>query len=549
MILNNIKIFDQSGNKIEYNTNDLSVSVSNSQIPENTEYLIFDIPFFTAQEGDDGYFTVSDVDRKGSHLCFFNKKSNFDGLYIQNLMPIFGIKTKIGAVLGVVTGMRYSFHINVGVKDGNYYLKPYFKLNGDQLYEDIKIDFYYLGANAQYSDMAAKYRELQLANGIVPLSEKIKSRPQLKYASESVEIRIRMGWKPVPPQILEQTEENEPEMKVACTFNRVKDLIDELKNQGVEKAQICLVGWNKSGHDGRYPDLFPVEEKLGGEKDLRSLICYAQNNGYQIVCHTNSSDSYSISKRFCDDIVVKKKDGSLFAHDEAWAGGRMYHLSPQKAVEFAKNDLPKVRNLGFSGLHYIDVLTIVPPKTCYDKSHPSNAKQTVESYHEIMKLCHNTFGGFASEGCCDFAAKYLDYGFYVVMHKYDGDFFDREIPLLQMVYHGIFLFNPSTTTNNYTIKNQKAREELLESMGRPSFYIYSKFIDSGDKLTDWLGKEDLLLDTDEQLKYTVQKIKKGYDDLVKYKHLTEKFIIKHEFLTDKKRKTTFSDGSEILTEY
>ncbi len=549
MILNNIKAFDQNGNQIKLNINGLSLRVSKKDVPQNTGYIVFDIPFFTAQSGDEGYFTVADIERKGSHLCFFKQKQDFDGLYIQNSMPIFGIKAKDNTVLGVVSGMRYAFHVNVGVKNGNYYLKPYFKLDGDKPYEDIKIDFYCLGKDGEYSDMAVKYRELQFENGITPIKEKIKNRPYLEYASEAVEIRIRMGWKPVPPKILEQTEQNEPEMKVACTFERVKDLIDELKAQGVEKAQICLVGWNKSGHDGRYPDLFPVEERLGGEKALRHLISYTQANGYQIVCHTNSTDCYSISKRFCDDIVVKHKDGSLFAHDEAWAGGRMYHLNPQKAVEFAKEDLPKVFDLGFRGLHYIDVMTIVPPKTCYDKNHPSNAKETVESHKEIMRLCHNTFGGFASEGCCDFAAEYLDYGFYVRMMKYDGDFFDREIPLLQMVYHGIFLFNPSTATNNYTIKGEAAKAELLESGGRPSFYIYSKFIDSGEALTDWLGKEDLMLDTDEQLKYTAQKIKEGYDHLVKYKNLNDKYIIKHEFLTDTKRKTVYSDGTEIVVEY
>ncbi len=549
MILNNIKAFDQSGNEIKLCLNNLSVIISKNDIQKNTDYVVFEIPFFNAYSGDYGYYTVADIERKGSHLCFFNEKNDFDGLFLQNSMPIFGVKNSEDTVLGVVSGMRYAFHINIGVKSGKYYLKSYFKLNGDVPYEDIKIDFYSLGKDAGYSEMAVKYRELQLEKGIIPLKEKIKTRPYLKYASESVEIRIRMGWKPVPPRILEQTLENEPEMKVACTFSRVKDLIDELKLQGVEKAQICLVGWNKSGHDGRYPDLFPVEEKLGGEAALRDLILYAQNNGYQIVCHTNSTDCYSISERFCDDIVVKHKDGSLFAHDEAWAGGRMYHLSPQKALEFAQEDLPKVSDLGFKGIHYIDVMTIVPPKTCYDKNHPSNAKQTVEAQKEIMKLCHNTFGGFASEGCCDFAAEYLDYGFYVRMQKYDGKFFDCEIPLLQMVYHGIFLFNPSTATNNYTIKDKSAREELLESGGRPSFYIYSKFIDSGEILTDWLGKEDLTLDTDQELKFTVSKIKEGYDDLIKSKNLTTEFIVKHEFLTDKKRKTTYFDGTEIVVEY
>ena len=95
----------------------------------------------------------------------------------------------------------------------------------------IKVD---LGNEADYSDMANYYREYQLKRGAcIPLKERVKGNPEL-------------------------------EMKVACTFERVKDIVVELKNAGVDKAQFCLIGWNKSGHDGRYPQLFPVEEKLGG---------------------------------------------------------------------------------------------------------------------------------------------------------------------------------------------------------------------------------------------------------------------------------------------
>ena len=47
--------------------------------------------------------------------------------------------------------------------------------------------------------------------------------------------------------------------------------IKEFKSQGIDKAEFCLVGWNVSGHDGRFPQLSPVEERLGGEKKLRKF--------------------------------------------------------------------------------------------------------------------------------------------------------------------------------------------------------------------------------------------------------------------------------------
>ena len=93
-----------------------------------------------------------------------------------------------------------------------------------------------------------------------------------------------------------------------------------------------------------------------------------------------------------------------------------------------------------------------------------------------MQLCHDKFGGFASEGAFDYMARYLDYALYVAWSDLDDNFFDAEIPLWELVYHGIILYNPSTATVNYTLKGENSERKLMEYGGRPSFYFYSKFM-------------------------------------------------------------------------
>ena len=99
-------------------------------------------------------------------------------------------------------------------------------------------------------------------------------------------------------------------MKGAGTFERLIDIIDEMMRQGIKKADICLVGWNQKGHDGRFPQMFPVEEALGGEEKLRLAIKKAQDAGYTINAHTNSSDAYSIADSFSKDDMIINSDGS-----------------------------------------------------------------------------------------------------------------------------------------------------------------------------------------------------------------------------------------------
>ncbi|MDO5310500.1 MAG: DUF5696 domain-containing protein [Clostridia bacterium] len=547
--LNNFKARSNSGEEIECTYDCGRVTVSAAAVPPGTEYIDLYSDSLCADAGEDGYYVIADADAKGSRLCLFNHKPDGERCFRQALMPIFGIKTQTRCTLIIADGMSAVFHLVFGVKDGRYYAWLRFVLDGCAPYEDISVLQISLDPDGGYSEIAAAYREYRLSRGECrPIIEKQTEREALRYAVQSPEIRIRMGWKPAPPTVLEQTAENEPDMYVACTFDRVREFIAELKRQGVERAEICLVGWNVSGHDGRYPQLFPVEPRLGGEEKLKSLIAYAKECGYKIVCHTNSTDCYSIADRFSEDIVAKESDGSLSINSAAWSGGRMYNLCPTSAERFAAEDLPKVAELGFEGLHYIDVMSVIPLRWCHDTEHPSNPRQTLEHYRHIMNECHELFGGFASEGVFDFASEYLDFGLYISWPAIPDEMLDREIPLWSLVYHGIILANPTTDTVNYPIKDAKNRLTVMEYGARPAFYIYSKFMKGGNQ-DDWLGKEDLILDTDEDLCHAAKVIKDACDEYAAVSDLQTEYILKHEEISENIFEVTYSNGRKITVDY
>jgi hypothetical protein len=120
------------------------------------------------------------------------------------------------------------------------------------------------------------------------------------------------------------------------------------------------------------------------------------------------------------------------------------------------------------------------------------------------------------------------------------EFIDVNVPLCEIVYHGIILYNPMTNTVNYTIKDKKYELNLIEYGGRSSvFYFDSKHIE-GAKNQDWLGKEDLLCDTDEQLEYSVSKIKETVDTYNEYKH---------EKIDEGVYMVTYSNGTKICCNY
>lgn len=508
------------------------------------EYLDVHAPFFEKDAGDDGCFVLGSVGRYGA-LTYFTVRDDVDYVSNEVVLPICGVTEKTGSILAVPDGMVYDMAMAESVKNGHYSLFYRVRLEGDAPYEDVSIRFYRLPAGSDYSDMAVFYRKLLLSCGDIRLiRDREGERPALRYAADAPEIRIRMGWKPAPSPVLMQTEETEPPMHVACTFDEVCRLIDALKARGVKKAELCLVGWNKSGHDGRWPTAFPVEPALGGEERLRALIAYAKDNGYAIVCHTNSTDAYAISPYFTDDVILKDKNGNTMSAGN-WSGGSGRRVCPAAAERIAEELLPKVRELGFEGLHYIDVLAVIMPMKCAHPAHPVTRRETVAHYERIMALCHELFGGFASEGAYDFARRYVDYGFYVTGGMPDVPILDVHVPLWQIVYHGIILAGASTKTVNANIREKKEQLYFEECGGRLSFYVHQKFMTG--QSANWLGADDLLLG--EHLEDTADRIAEGIRQFEKTTALSRETVRRHEILSDTLRCVTYDNGTKVYVNY
>lgn len=517
---------------------------------KKTEYVDIAPDFLTAKVGQDGY-AVLPSDNKGTLLCYFNEKK--DGVHKSSgaVMACFGFKRDNEALIAIASGCENDLKTILKKENDTYSIYAHYEFGGVVPYEDITVSYYNLGAS-DYSEMARVYREYMIEKkGCVPIKERVKIQPALADNVESVEIRLRLAWKPAPSPYATQTLENEPEMHVAMTFDDVAKFAEKLKAAGVEKAELCLVGWNIKGHDGRWPQCFPVEEALGGEEKLREVISYVKSLGYSIVGHTNHRDMYKIADIWDDNDVAVKRDGKIMDHPIYWSGGQPFVACPFSSIRFAKDILPKTSELGFSGLHYIDVLTVLPLHACHSDVHPATTADTARCYGEIQAMSKELFGGFASEGPYDYAAKDLDYVLYTSFNLLDGKpaLCDEMIPFWQLVYHGIILSNPGTETVNYIIKKPENHLKFIEYGGRPSAYVYSKFLANHDYEVDWMGSEDLTLRNEADADRTVNAIVGMYDEYRKLSHLQYEFMTKHCKVSDGVYEITYGDGTVITVDY
>ncbi len=528
-------------------------TLSPEEIGKNVKSVQIEMCDFAAAAGDDGYYVSS---YNGGALTYFRERENCD-FYDDDIggtavsMPIFGVKKNGRAYLAICRSMEHDSKFVSAVSENSYTCMLVVDTDMEKPYEPVELVIIPVeGEEQDYSAIARTYRQYQLERGACkPLSEKLIGNPQLVYISKAVNIRIRMGWKPVPPEIEEQTEENEPSMKVACTFKMVEELIDELKKQGVERADICLVGFNKSGHDGRWPQLFPIEPKLGGEEGLRSLVKKAKAAGYMINVHTNCVDAYSVADCFSHDLIMKHKDGSLSTHPVSFSAGKPYRLCPPAIYDYFMNNLDRLCDFGFNGAHYIDCLTVIPKRKCYDEKHPINRREWTEWMNKFLLEGKKRFGSISSEGAMDFAADVLDFALYSswkVLGEKERGIVDEFVPLLQMVYHGIMLYNATTETVNYSVKGSANRLKQYEYGGRASAYCFSRF-QSGN--VDFLGLEDITWAEGTSPSAAAERIAEMDREYSKLHDTVTAFMDKHEKLSDGVYRVTYSSGVKVICDY
>ena len=518
--------------------------------------------FGAASEGDEGYLIIA---QQSGALCNFRDKKpaeNWINVYqsiCQCPMPIFGIVRGKSAVAGIITSGQFDARFCVSVNWGpqkQYAIDPGFTLRSfrdeKRLPDDIKVEYHFLtGSEANWMGMGKRYRQYNFARRAVrPLRERAATAPGLAYSAGAIEVRIRLGVKPVPHEIKEQTPENEPPMRVFCDFAHVRDIIDEFHRQGLARTEFCLVGWNRGGHDGRYPQVFPVEPALGGEKELRATIKHGQSLGYQMVAHDCYYGAYRIAEDWSEEYLRKEHDGRP-QKGGAWGGGQSYNMCLTRACElFAKRDLPKIRALGFQGLHYSDVLSIIGPRACYDPKHPQTRQQDAEAATRILALAQKTIGGSQSEGSLDFTASALDRVLYVDCDKWlpltKRPYVDTCVPLYEMVYHGVLLYNLSTEVVN-SQPGEASYLRTIEYGAMPLAYFYGHFLLDTSK--NWLGKRDYRYDDAAGLKQTVTSLRRVYDDVEKLKHLQMEFLDGHRQVAGEVFETTYSNGQRVVVNY
>lgn len=507
------------------------------------DYIDIVNPDAIATKGEKGYWVLSDG-RMG-------KFTHDNGLIVEprNPLQMFGFKKGDEAFAAIIKGLKYEFVMVLEVKNGKYKLFPRFKIAdiGMPIYEDLVIDFVYFGGtDANYSSMGRAYRDYQLGRGeVVPLKERIKSNPQLRYSVDSIVTKFTMAgsmyesmwgkfrgyhWKDVET----------PNPRIIRNFDSVMDAMKKLKSLGVEKTDVIITNWNLR-IEGFSPIYGTAAAELGGNAKCREFNALGKKLGYQTIPHIMHTENYTVSPAFNKSELALQKDGS-YIHYEGLGGEAYRPCWHQVYYKQVLKEYTDMQQLGFTSGVHIDVTTAISPYRCFDISHFCTLNDTAFYMNQVGLLSDAFFGSFGSEGPCDQVANTFDYALYVSAYpKYLGresPLITRLIPIWQIAYHGIILSNPFASTIDYNCRTrtQKSswstsftpetrRLKLYEFGGRPTYYWH---LDNEKNFPD---------------------VKTGYDEYQKSKYLQLEFMDFHDEIAPDVFLTRYSDGSEIVTNY
>ncbi|MFH0796576.1 MAG: DUF5696 domain-containing protein [Candidatus Omnitrophota bacterium] len=386
---------------------------------------------------------------------------------------------------------------------------------------------------ANYCEMAKMYREYLInEKKVTSLKSLMKKNTLVKYFHNVFMLTILFGHKRIQAN-------GRGYLQKFLSYSEAEKLLVRMNEAGMDKVNIRLAGWNRQGHDGMYPTVFPIETKFGRIKEFKKLLEQAKKLGYRIAVHINYGDCYKGSPEWDPEFVMKNKDGTLRG-GPIWAGGQSYKACPQAMLgRFVKRDLPKLKSLGLNGAIYFDVV-LLTPFCCYDKKHPLTRKGYCLAVKKYLNYAKSLFGAVQTEYGISELLGTVNYLSYVPAYDwkpvstwahttelYQKGLAHKGIPLDCIVYHGIIQYS---LTNTSSPDEEEARLEFLHALETGAL-----------PKDEWRDNNPRTRIPNEASQYQVICKKLG--------HLQFEFIEDHKELAPQVFGTKYSDGTWVVVNY
>ena len=451
----------------------MKVEILFDMIEENGSSTLSSIellPMFGAAKlSDDGYLFIPDgsgavIDHKDMTDCFpdyqgsvYGNDSSVD-LDIRLLnkdegikMPVFGSKVGDDAYFAIITAGEGIAKINATSSKASYSLASawtsfYYRefdevglMSKDSVARAIRltdpnagkvnpvVEYNLLsGEDANYSGMAEFYRNYLVNKYSLQKVSDANIAPVLQVFGKTYSADNFFGI-PVDKAV------------AATTLEDVSEWADSLKNQGVDATKYFLYGFQKGGYDNKYVSKFGIDGKLGGKKDLESLINKVGSGNvymaYNLLHDYNYGGILSDSKYVAalNKVTIIKQNGMLSTG--AWKGTISWKLISNSALQKFGNKLIDSYDAALGcGIVFQNMGTEL--YNDFDEKAHADRDEYISTYMQLNKAASDKGLNVGSDGANIYMIQSSDILNEVPLASSNKLLFTKSVPFYYIVLHG-----------------------------------------------------------------------------------------------------------------
>ena len=397
------------------------------------------------------------------------------------------------------------------------------------------------GEGKDYTDMAAEIRNYLEKTGVLTrlTAEEAKSDDVTLYVENFGTIKTDEKFLGFPMK--RQTP--------LTTFEQTKEIIDELKQEGITNVDIKLTGWYNGGMQHKAPSKLSVPGAIGGMKGLEELVSYAKENGVTIypdldftyVDTFGSFDGMSVKND-----TVKTIDGRSAAH-------RIYNplyqgfeeddkaiISPYVVTDFYENIQKKFEKLGTGAISVATVGSDL--NSDHNEDMALNRDDSKNLLEDFLAVVNESNESIMVDGGNAYSFKYADHILGVPLDSSMNINTSESVPFMGMVLHGYTEFAGSAINldGDYDYSVLKAIEN-----GANLYFLVSK--DNTSELKAF----------PEFSKYYAIRYENWKNDMVStyttfneaMKKVKYSLITEHEYIGTRLVRVAYDNGTEFILNY
>lgn len=396
------------------------------------------------------------------------------------------------------------------------------KAEDDRTHSDLQIRYMLLSENeADYSTMAAKYRQYLLDNGVISVKDN-SYKTRVDFLGTEREDFL------LSTRAVTMTD-----------VDNIENIYNELQSAGVASLLSVFKGWQKGGLYDLPNASYNVDGHVGGKSGLTKLIKNAAEKNYKMYLYADAlrlnPSIYKLNFDMIKRINKRTYEEEIF---KAEVYDTFYFLVPgtsmenfQSLVEDAVSD--EVSGIAAAGVTN-NIFSYSYKGDFYTRNDAANAyaKTMGEMAGKSDLILEEPFMYLWSD-----ANAFLD----MPLGSSDYMYIDEEIPFLSMVLKGIVPMYSDYV--NFEANKQEFFLQMIEAGVYPSFYITQEdssnliLTNSADLYsTAYSTYKDMIIDYDKQFR--------EFSLIVEGANIT-----KHERLENGITKVTYSNGAIIYINY